>query len=314
MAECLSCSAPATLFLCQACIDEHRAALLSLVDREDRAGRQMAGLISNLEDAATRQVHLGGNVGGRPRRGDRPDPFEPDADDGKVTRQGRASNLLAEVHNTLGTILRDLCETRGAELPAGRRIDSQRIAKYLATHVHSIATDESAGQWKRDIDNVIRKIEKAVDRPPVPRFCGPCTHYVADDQHCGTLLYASRDAIETTCGACKTVHNIEELARNLDNRIAVMRFTSSEILMIMEASGSRIPETTWRRWRKDGRVKIRGYRRPDRAGGTRGAIGLARHGAADKPVYRLSEVRAVYRAAIKHSDALARRGITPAAL
>lgn len=310
---------------------EFRAALLSLAQGPIVAGRPTAGLLDALDDVVTRQTCLGGGGGHRKRGDEIRAPFELDTadstpDEVKLTRQGQASALLHEAGNKLGTIVRDVLETRGVDvlvafrtipdkafigplLPCWKRASRDwrptlpEIANWLATHVHSLACDESAGQWKRDVDGLVKRIEKVIDRPTPPRFCGPCIHYVEHNRHCGRLLYARRDAIEITCRACHTTHNIERLSMNLENRIGVMRFTSAEVLLIMEFYfDSRIPERTWRRWRKEGRVKVRGYKRPDNPDGTRGAMGLHCRSDADEPVYRLAEVRKVYDSAIRHGD------------
>lgn len=328
---CESCTAPSDLYLCERCVTELRAALRSLALGPDVNGRPTAGLLDALNDVVTRQTCLGGGTGHRKRGDELPDPFEPDTADStpekvKLTRQGQASRLLREARNTLTTIVRDVLESRGVEvrrafkvvdremvgplLPGWRRAPGDwrptlpEIANWLAVHVHSLACDESAGQWKRDADGLVRKIEKVIDRPPAPRFCGPCIHYVEHNRHCGALLYARREAIEVTCRTCRTTHNIEQLSRYLENRADVMRFTSSEIMIIMTTLNSPIPPKTWWNWRNDGRVKVRGYKRPDNPDGTRGSVKLHRRSDADEPVYRLAEVRKVYAAAIKHSDAL----------
>lgn len=329
--QCLSCAADSELFLCRSCVAELRGVLTNLAQGPEVNGKTSEGLLAALEDVCFKMTRLSSGTGHRKRGDELPDLFEPDAADStaekvKRTRQGQASDLLREARNTLTTIVRDVLETRGVEvrrafkvvdrelvgplLPGWRRAGNDwrptlpEIANWLAVHVHSLACDESAGVWKRDVDGLVRRIEKVIDRPPAPRFCGPCIHYVERNRHCGALLYARRDAIEVTCRTCRTTHNIEHLSRYLENRADVMRFTSSEILIIMTTLNNPIPPKTWWNWRNDGRVKVRGYKRPDNPDGTRGSVGLHRRSDADEPVYRLAEVRKVYAAAIKHSDAL----------
>lgn len=347
--ECQSCTAPAELWICPQCITELRADLLSLAIGPEVAGKPTAGLLDALHDVVTKQTATGGSGGHRKRGDDMPDPFEPHtaksqlADPSKPlsaksewtkpTRQGQASDLLHAARNTLTTIVRDLLGKRkispdkafqvvspkdfvGPLLPGWRRVPSgwqpttAEVARWLATHAHALACDEAAGRWKREVDALVAGIKKVIDRPPTPRFCGPCIHYVEHNRHCGRLLYARRDAIEVTCRTCRTTHNIEHLSRYLENRADIMRFTSAEILIIMNTLGSPLPERTWYRWRTDGRVKIRGWKRPDNADGTRGAMGLHQRSEDDQPLYRLAEVRKVYATAIKHSDALVGAGMS----
>lgn len=318
MSQCESCTAPTDLYICERCVEELRTNLLALVecrvtvpDDHNKPGDwRTPGLLANLNDVVLRQTKTGNNNGHRKRGDEMAALYEPDTEKSRPSKQGEASRLLDVARNTLSTIVRDICETRGIDYPA---TTSAAAAQWLAEHVHTMACDDAAGLWKREIDGLVHKIEKAIDRPPAPRFCGPCTHYVEHNRHCGRLLYARpvydrqsgdwREAIEITCSACRTTHNIEHLTHNLENRVDVMRFTSAEILTIMTMLGKPIPERSWSRWRNDLRVKVRGYKRPDNPDGTRGALRLNRLSADDEPVYRLAEVRRVYATSIKHTDA-----------
>lgn len=327
MIECQSCSADSELWICPRCVEELRAALTSLAYGLPADGKRSSGLLDALADVRFKRTRMSGGGGHRKRGDELPAPFEPDTEKGKSTRQEQARVLLKAAGNTLTTIVRDICETRGLDAmrafmvvtvdfigplrPGWRHVPSDwrptltEIAQWLATHVQTLACDEAAGQRKSEIDALVRKIERVIDHPPTPRFCGPCTHYVEHNRHCGRLLYAKYEAIEITCSACKTVHNIERLTRNLELRADSLRFTSAEILTIMNTLRTPIPERSWRRWRSEGRVKVRGYKRPDNADGTRGAMGLHRRSDDDEPLYRLAEVRRVYASAIKHADAMA---------
>lgn len=315
MIQCLSCTADSELYLCTLCIVELRANLTALfegpyvlaVGGKTATGgnwhieRRTPGLLANLTDVVVRQTRISTGSGHRKRGDEMPGLYEPDTEKGRRTKQGEADTLLHAARNSLTTIAREMCETRGVLVP---KVDTEAVARWLAANVHSLACDDAAGQWKAEIDGLVRKAWKVMDRSEPPQFCGPCTHYVEHNQHCGRLLYAKRDAIEITCRTCKTTHNIEYLTRNLSNRIRHMRFTSSEILMIMDCLRTPLRQRSWERWCSEGRVKVRGWKRPDNPDGTRGAIGPHRRSDADKKVYRLSEVQAVQMKAIKHGDAL----------
>lgn len=330
MTDCQTCTAPADLYLCPRCIDELRAALLSLARGPEVAGRSTAGLLDALNDVVTRQTCLGGGGGHRKRGDELPDPFEPDAADStaekvKRTRQGKASDLLREARNTLTTIVRDVLETRGVEvrrafkvvdrelvgplLPGWRRAGNDwrptlpEIANWLAVHVHSLACDESAGQWKRDADGLVKKIEKVIDRPPAPRFCGQCDTKI-DRKICGMMLHARRDAIEVTCPnpVCRTTHNIEALYNRWRNAIDYQIVSRDEMIGNQRASNPELHNTgimgaleefvhwqTFNRWIRDGHLRPVRYLRPN------GRRGFFRHGPEDTPEYRVGDVRRVNR-------------------
>lgn len=326
MTQCQSCTAEATLFICPRCINELRAALRSLAFGPVVAGRPTAGLLDALNDVVTRQTCLGGGGGGHRKRGDEiPAPFQPDTATGKATPQGQASQLLDAANNALGTIVRDLCETRGVDIsrtfrvvnrtfigplpPGWRRASGDwrpappELANWLAVHVHSLACDESAGIWKREVDSLVRKIEKVIDRPPAPRFCGQCDTKI-DRKICGLMLYARREAIEVTCPnpACRTTHNIEALYNRWRNAIDYQIVSRDELIGNQRAANPELHNTgimgaldeevrwqTFNRWIRDGHLRPVRYLRPN------GRRGFFRHGPEDTPEYRVGDVRRVNR-------------------
>lgn len=335
MNQCQSCTAPAELWICTQCVTSLKADLETLakgplVASESGIERRTQGLLVDLEDVITRQTQMGTSGGHRKRGDELPDLFEPDAADStaekvKLTRQGQASELLREARNTLTTIVRDVLETRGVEirrafkvvdrdmagplLPGWRRAGNDwrptlpEIANWLAAHVHSLACDESAGQWKRDADGLVRKIEKVIDRPPAPRFCGQCDTKI-DRKICGLMLYARREAIEVTCPnpVCRTTHNIEALYNRWRNAIDYQIVSREEMIGNQRAANPELHNTgimgaleefvqwqAFNRWIRDGHLRPVRYLRPN------GRRGFFRHGPEDEPEYRVGDVRRVRR-------------------
>lgn len=331
MTECQTCTAPAELWICPLCIDELRAALMSLVFGPS-GNRPTPGLLSDLNDVVTRQTCMGSSHGHRKRGDEMPALFAPDTEKGRATRQGQAGKLMNEARNTLTTIVRDVCETRGLDvwiafhpkeygngaqmaardfigplLPGWRRVPAWQptppeIAHWLAIHVHALACSEDAGQWKREIDALVRKIKRAVDRPPAPKLCGQCDHMNDDRKICGLMLRAHPDAIEVTCPLCHTVHNIEALYNRWRNYVDY-QIVSRETLIgnqraanpelyntgIMGALDEFVHWQAFNRWVRERHLKPVRYMRPN------GRRGFFRHGPEDIPEYRVGDVRRVKR-------------------
>ncbi|WP_423487911.1 hypothetical protein [Mycobacteroides sp. PCS013] len=137
MTKCKRCERATDLFVCKACITELRKRLADLPWWLDR-----------LTETAVGQAHLGEGA----RRGERRDvlhgddtldshiePFPRDKDTTPTARDrrdrhqaalwhalalgrvnGRASDELDRIHNALSTTIRDMCETRGIEVPEFR--------------------------------------------------------------------------------------------------------------------------------------------------------------------------------------------------
>jgi hypothetical protein len=93
-AKCTQCTKPADLFLCGRCIAELRESLQSLPD-----------WLQALEEAVNGQTRLGESV----RRSTEKT--------GPMLCNLEASELLTQTHAVLVEWVRDICETRGVEVP-----------------------------------------------------------------------------------------------------------------------------------------------------------------------------------------------------
>lgn len=328
---CQNCQGKAQVFLCARCQGELRQMLADLPWWIDRLAEAAVGHAklgdggrAHTPEGIARYADERIDEDTGERVGD--DNLRRDIAAGRLNRDrvlaagrvnARASRLLDRVQNSLTTIVRDVCESRGVDLPPSVATAPKtgvaachRIARWLSSNLGAISAGEDAGQTFREIQGLMGdgkrdgEIAKLINRPVQPRFCGPCPTYVDHNRHCGKLLYAKREAIEVYCPVCRATHNVDRITQHLTARINVLRFTSSEVLVIMNTLGTPIPERSWLRWRKDGRVKIRGFKRPDNHDGTRGAIRINRHSDDDEPTYRLEEVRKVYGQAIRHADAM----------
>ncbi|MDZ7886585.1 MAG: hypothetical protein U5N53_28440 [Mycobacterium sp.] len=178
--------------------------------------------------------------------------------------------------------------------------DLASMAVRVAGQVQLLAKSERAGELYADIARddpvLVARIERCINRPQPPRFCGPCPGEVehghekgCEKRHphvCGTALMAKRDAIEVSCPACKATHNVERLIKRLLADVDHWRFDRSEIELIMKTLEEPINPRSFRAWRKQGRIKPAGYRA---AAGGRITVSQREHD--DVPLYRLSAVR-----------------------
>jgi hypothetical protein len=311
VSQCQACAGRAELFLCAACVNQLRSLLQSLVQGPITGGtaagpRRGSGLLEDLADVVLRRTKLGsGGAGGHRKRGDVvPGPYEPDTEDNKRTKQGEAAMLLDAIGNGLTTIVRDLCESRGItwrplrsvehgfigplmhnwwRLPVGYVATNTDLAGWLAAYVGAIASDESAGQWHNEIRAYVRRIERVIDRPIGRKFLGKCPTW---DDHtrriCGRELNAPEDAIEVYCRACRATHNCDRLQLLLVNDLARKKLTAEQIREYQRRylpPEFRVSERTLRHWIQHGRLKPRGYLRPD------GSHGINQRNVDDEPLY-----------------------------
>jgi hypothetical protein len=171
----------------------------------------------------------------------------------------KASRLLDDVHNTLATWIRHLCESRGMETPALKR--ESELCGWLHVNASAIAADEAAGECFRDVDNIVIRIERAINRPFPPRLCGPCPTITEKRARCGLQLRAPREAIEVTCPQCQITHNVERLEIALYNEISGQMFTVPELArVVLPRLGEPVPRSTLHYWLEKGHLHPAGYR------------------------------------------------------
>lgn len=209
----------------------------------------------------------------------------------RLLAQGRvnahASELFDEIQNMLGTWVRDVCEHRGiwwvpsdfiGPLRANEERETVRTAQaaaiWLRKRVSSLASNQHAEESYRDIQNAAERMERAVNRPPAPKTCGPCPtlgyHREVDGKpvfeidsesraKCGTRLEAKSGAVEICCPACKQTHNVEALTDRLNHDLHYMSFTIRQLLdVVLPRGNEHVPRRTLYDWVAKGRLKATG--------------------------------------------------------
>jgi hypothetical protein len=221
----------------------------------------------------------------------------------------RASEQVDAARNTLTTWVRHLCETRGVTFmppnsvgsafvgplqPGWRRLardyrpTNAELCEWLAAHVKAIACDEAAGQCYEEIKTLIESIERLVNRPLRRKWLGQCPEWnERTRQSCGVSLWAREDAIEIRCQQCGTTHNCDRLKLLLFNDLEREKVPWDKILRANKSQPEdrQVPERTLQSWRRTGRLKARGYRRPN------GREVINRHSGDDVPLYLWPDVR-----------------------
>jgi hypothetical protein len=302
VSTCRVCDSPTQLFLCRRHADDLRDMLTALAHGPTVNGRPTQGLLNNLADVVLGRTRMGGGSGHRKRGDERPALWEPDTEQGRQTPQGRAETLLHAARNTLTTITRDLCEHRGITPPDV--VSLTQIAMWLAHNVHAVACDEAAGQWWAEVSALTTGIERAVDRPNRRVWLGACPTW--DEQSrtvCGVSLWAPQDAIEITCRQCHQAHNCDRLRLLTQGDLRRAKITWEQVRNAnrVQPDGYRVPERTLRHWRVTGRLRVRGWLRPD------GSHGIAHHTPEDEPLYSWPDVERL-RSSARHAT---RSGISP---
>lgn len=285
---CQKCGAKCELFLCAGCQLELRQMLTD-----------MPWWIARLQETAIGQARLGEPGVRRHRSGlemyANPKPaidgaegtegqrlLERDLADQKLRARllsqggvnAKASDLFDEVQNMLGSWVRDVCERRGiywvdkgfiGPLRANEERQSvmtaARMAIWLRERVSALASAECAGESFSDVKHAMEQMERAVNRPPLPKTCGPCPTLMPDGRaKCGTRLEAKATATEVTCPVCNQTHDIEALTARLLNDMHYMSFTIRELLdVVLPRANEHIPRRTLYDWVAKGKLKASGH-------------------------------------------------------
>lgn len=292
MSDCKRCERKCQLFICNVCIDGLRTQLRELPWWLDRLAETALGQVK-LSDGGRRTSRRNvlhgddslashieplrackceGNCEcdlGKARRRRQHDALAHALAAGRIN--SRASREFDKVRNTLGTWVRDICETRGVEVPILNTPSS--MALWLTKHVHAVAAQEDADQFCDEVIDTQRSIERIINRPPPHRSLGPCVTDPAPDEvlekrrqqgdyqtRCNLELSAGQKAKSVTCPQCKVTHeDIESVVRkNLDD-MGGMNFTIRQLIdVVLPKLDEPVPQRTLERWINCGWLEVRG--------------------------------------------------------
>jgi hypothetical protein len=196
----------------------------------------------------------------------------------------KASRAYHEAQNTLTTIVRAICESRGVTVRSVRAVqpsfigplrahdvrcdyhgDAHLAALWLSERVPAIAADEAAGQHYADVARLVTSIETLINKPIPMRFCGKCPTWIEDKRAiCGTDLRCREDAPEVYCRHCRATHNPDRLQLLLQNDLERKDLTFDKILKanLTQPVEFQIKPRMLRLWRQQGKLKVHAYLRP----------------------------------------------------
>jgi hypothetical protein len=325
--KCLHCDRKSTLFLCQACVEQLHKTLTDMPWWLDRLAETSIGQArlgepgrrghrAGLEKYADPKPAVDGTEKTEGQR-----RLEQDLEDAKLRARllaqggvnAHASDLFDDVQNMLGSWVRDVCERRGLywvdpSFIGPLRANEMRfsihtasgMAIWLRDRVPALASAECAEECFRDIHNAAERMERAVNKPPEPKTCGPCPTpgehtnkgFVMAEvrSKCATRLEARANAVDVRCPVCKQTHNVEDLIERLINETHYTCYTIPELCqVVLPRLKEPIPQQTLQRWYAKKLLEPRGHTTTDRG--------------KTIPQFMLADVRRV-----KHQMSIVKRG------
>lgn len=288
MTECTRCARKTDLYLCSTCTGDLRKMLHELpwwIARliETEIGQTRMGDLgrkSKRRDVLHGDDDLAAHIEPFPRDSD-----QPATDKDRRARQkmalrhalatgrinGRASEELQRVHNTLAWWIKDICTMRGAELP--QLHTAAGMARWLKNHCDAAAHQEDGMNLIADIEEVQKSIARVVNRPVAPLVIGPCVTDPAPDElldkrvragdtstRCNFRLEVGQKTNSVKCPQCEQTHDVAEvLARNMDeadHMLVTVRDLVDRVLPILNEHAS---QRAVERWIVKGWVEVRGH-------------------------------------------------------
>lgn len=235
MTDCRNCRRDTDLYLCTLCNKELHALLADL-----------PWLLEQLQVTVVRQDKLAtGAVG---RSSDNPSPINVGA-----------MELARNLHNQIGTIVRELADAGAWKLPPD---NTPAMARWLYGKSRWIGYQAGAGDTMRDIRAATEAILAVINRAS-RMYCGPCTTVVShnpqgEEIECGVDLYANRDALEDIqCPRCKTwIEPRKQLLTTITRRDLL---PEPKLLETLATLGEPVSRVKLYDWIKAGQLRPRGY-------------------------------------------------------
>lgn len=249
------------------------------------------GYLELLADAARNRTRLGD--GGRRRYSQ--SRLVTYTDERPTENGGTVGQRILEQHLTTGRLTLRYALADGRV--NGRAIELLSRARattfYWCARMNgngSIAAHPDAKTCFEQMDQLVKDIERCINRPVEPVAVGPCPTRVAPDRECGWALEAHPSAIEVTCRVCQMTYNVEKLKNEHLASIGHRRYTRRDLAVMMKRIGEPVPSSTMHDWIRSGRLKCCGYQRPTEQGKLP-RFAITRQSDKDKPVYRLENCR-----------------------
>lgn len=312
MAECTNCARKSDLYLCSTCINNLRTKLHDLPWHLDRLIETAIGQVRLSDNGRRSKRHnvlhgdddLAAHIEVFPRDADKPPTDRDHAARQKLALHhalaaarinGRASDELQRIHNTLAWWIKALCTTHTIEMPRLRT--AHGMARWLEKHCPAAAKQDDGSNLINEIDDVVKSIERIVNRPVAPMILGPCVTDPAPDDlleervengdnttRCNFALHASHKAREVTCPRCRETHDVSDvLNRNLAELDDVLVTVRDLVDWVLPRLDEPVPQRTIERWIVKGWVPVRGQ---DSSGANMVTIGDVRRARAARPRHR----------------------------
>lgn len=159
-----------------------------------------------------------------------------------------ASELGWVLRNTLATWCRLIGEERGKELPGNDTPPA--MARWLLNHVEWLRHHRAGHEAVDEITSVVSQIRKAIDRPAMRIYVGPCSE-------CETDMYGRPDSTTIKCKGCGQEADVNERWQWMQGQMDGRYVTAREGAALLSRFGIPIQQKTIDKWRERGHIEER---------------------------------------------------------
>lgn len=179
----------------------------------------------------------------------------PQRSEDPVVFNENASEVAHDLRGTLRTWTEHICTHSTLQWPGELR--SKQYAVWIDRYLVDLAKTEEAQTAADEITYVIKRVQRTIDRPEVPRFIGPCQS--ATDGITCEGVYCHAEQLVSQCLDCGVTIDIPAVRATTEEVMRAHLFDKRELLkaMVMVAKES-VPRQMVDNWIRRGRLTDHG--------------------------------------------------------
>lgn len=177
--------------------------------------KRIPGLVTELDNAITRQTAFGDFTDARPQ----------DPDEAPVEFNDHASDIAVELHGAVRNAVLAVCTQQKLPWPGEHRAGPYAV--WLREHIIDVTLTETADRLDRDIHAAVKRARAAIDRPAPLEFAGPCQSDLPGVQCDGVYVRPGTDAVK--CLGCGVACDVQQMQTQMRAEVAAHLYRANEL-------------------------------------------------------------------------------------
>lgn len=203
--------------------------------------KRIPGLVTELDNAITRQTAFGDFTDARPQ----------DPDEAPVEFNDHASDIAVELHGAVRNAVLAVCTQQKLPWPGEHRAGPYAV--WLREHIIDVTLTETADRLDRDIHAAVKRARAAIDRPAPLEFAGPCQSDLPGVQCDGVYVRPGTDAVK--CLGCGVACDVRQMQTQMRAELATVLYRPAELAAAMSIYlGTEVGFERIRNWIRRGKL------------------------------------------------------------